>query len=74
MKKQISMKDKQINELQAQMQAIKTEQHEAREILIPETLQTELTNHVLKLHSPNSAHFVKEVISVIKKRNELRTY
>ena len=66
MKKEIIKKDEQISELQTQMQAMKTQQQEAGEGPMTETLQTKMTNHVLKVNSSNSEHFVKEVILVIK--------
>lgn len=71
MKKEIIKKDEQISELQTQMQAMKTQQQEAGEGPMTETLQTEMTNHVLKVNSSNSAHFVKEVISVIKEKERV---
>lgn len=71
MKKEIIKKDEQISELQTQMLAMKTQQQEAGEGPMTETLQTEMTNHVLKVNSSNSAHFVKEVISVIKEKERV---
>ena len=59
MQKEINHKDEHISELQAEISTMKTQQKEAEERPMTETLQTELTNHMLKVNSANSEHFVK---------------
>lgn len=71
MKKEITKKDEQIIELQAQILAMKTQQEEIGEGLMTETSKTEMTNQVLNLNSADSPHFVKEVISIIKEKERI---
>lgn len=73
LKQETIKKDEQINELKVQVQAMKTKQGEAREGPIPTTLQTETTNHVSKVNSINSQHFVKEVISAVKEKERMES-
>ena len=71
MKQEIIKKDEQISELQKQMQVMKTEQQETHESTISETLQAEVANQISKVNSTNSAHFFKDVISVVKEKERM---